>query len=173
MRRPGERLVLSGRTAGGWESGVGAGADAFKRPCFASNTPEPYIRRVDCTSLGGPGCSCSSASSVVPRWPTCGCAAVSAASAGAGQLSGEIIALPAPSPLNRHSSCLCMCVSLRAWLGQQSQAANEQMKHRLNENRKATLSIKKKKKDGQSVLPNGALIQCAQKRFISLRTFFH
>lgn len=86
-------------------------------------------------------------SSVVPCWPTCGCAAVSVPFAHGGQLSGEIITALAPSPLNRHRSCVCVFVGMlcicqsRRWSGLQSPSTNEQMKHQLNENRKAALSI--------------------------------
>lgn len=131
------------------ESEVGATADVSKGPVvhlahlshpFSGLTALPRGVRVQ---LFHP-------SSVVPHWPTCGSAAVSVASARGGPLSREIT-LPAPSPLNRHSFCLCVRVCFRAGAGRDCNP-RPQMKHQLNENRKATLSI-----NGRPFSPNRVL----------------
>lgn len=113
----------------------------MRRPCFPSNTPEPHLP-------GGAegGAAVPGLVSVVPTLAfTCGCAAA--------RLSGEIIPPPAPGPLNTHSSpasvcesvCVCACARLhQSGPELQSQAADEQMKHRWNETRKATLPIERR-----------------------------
>lgn len=105
--------MVSGRATGGSESEVGATADVLKGPvvrlahlshAFVGLTARPR----------GVGGQLFLPSSAVPRWPTCGSAAVSVPFALGGSLSREIITLLAPSPLNRHSICVGECVSVRA-----------------------------------------------------------
>lgn len=137
-----------------------------------SNTPEPSIQWVDYTSHGV-GRQLFLPSSVVPCWPTCGSAAVCVPFALGGLLSGEIITLPAPSPLNRHSFCSCVCVSMciyqsECWSGLQSLSTNEQIKHQLNGNRNAALSI-----NVQPFSPTGSLIRCIHNRSICFRLFLN
>lgn len=94
---------------------------------------------------GGFGGQLCIPSAVVPCWPTCGSAAVSAASAHGSALSGEIIT-PSSQPI-KHTvtlpACARVCVRVcvyqsRHWPQQQFLSTNE---HQLNENRKAMHSL--------------------------------
>lgn len=135
--QPGERLVVSGRAAGGSGSQVGATADVSKGPVVhLTHLSHPFSWLT--TLPRGSGGQLFLPSSVVPRWPTCGSAAVSVAFACGGPFSREIITLLAPSPLNRHS--FCVSASIGADTGRDCNP-RLQMKHQLNENRKAALSI--------------------------------
>lgn len=100
--------MVSGRAAGASESEVGATADVLKGPVVClTHLSHPFSGLT--TLPRGSGGQLFLPSSVVPRWPTCGSAAVSVAFARGGPLSGEIITLLAPSPLNRHSFCVRVC----------------------------------------------------------------
>lgn len=108
---------MSGRAAGVNESEVGAGADVLKGFVLCLTHLSHTFGGLTAHPRGLWG-SCAFTSSVVPRWPTCGSAAVSVASARVGPLSREIITLPAPSPLNTHSSLpLRVCLSERTLHG--------------------------------------------------------
>lgn len=79
-------------------------------------------------------------STVVPRWPTCGSAAVSAACARGPALSGEIIT-PGSQPI-KQTVILPLCVGVCVCLSEQRLVAATIPVHtRTNENRKVTRSV--------------------------------
>lgn len=125
---------MSGAAAGGHESKA-FGADAATGPIL----PPTHLSHAGAGLTALPGGRFGAGgqlfipSAVVPRWPTCGSAAVSAASARGPALSGEIIT-PGSQPIKQTVKlplCVWVCVGVywsRGWLQQQFLSANEQMK---------------------------------------------
>lgn len=132
---------MVGASAGS-ECEVGAGANVRRGPVVrVAHLSHPFIG-LNALPRGPEGGQLFLPSSVVPRWPTGGCAAVSVPSAHGGWLSGEIIPLLAPSPLNRHILPMSVFSQSGVSVGLQSPSTNEQIKPQLNGNGKAALSIK-------------------------------
>lgn len=78
---------------------------------------------------------------MVPCWPTRSRAAVSVPSAHGGWLSREIITLLAPSPLNQPILSVSVFSLGSVSAGLQSLSTNELIKHQLNGNSQAALSM--------------------------------
>lgn len=135
-------LALSSAAAGGHQPNV-FGPDAATGPILLQTHLSHPCTGLTALPSGG---QLFIPSTVVPRWPTCGSAAVSAACARGPALSGEIIT-PGSQPIKQTvilPLCVWVCVCVyrsRGWLQQQFLSTHEQMKCQLNENRKVTRSV--------------------------------